>query len=228
MIRFWMLGAAVLAAASVVWNGRPHEDDFAATVRGLRPSVALVTVVAPAAERNRRAEEDEVYGTAEVVASSARGSTLLTAYHVIDQARRITIRLDDGRTFPARVFASDRGHDAALLRTPVPGLPPVAFAHTTGLEAGDPVGVLGFPIPDAFEDQHLGTALSSYAGRIASVRRGALELDLPIIPGESGGPVFDAGDGAVIGIAESRFDDERAIGFATPVEELAPLLKKAL
>jgi S1-C subfamily serine protease len=30
--------------------------------------------------------------------------------------------------------------------------------------------------------------------------------------------VFDAATGEIVGIAESRFDDERAIGFATPVD----------
>ncbi len=84
--------------------------------------------------------------------------------------------------------------------------------------AGRAVGVLGYPIPDAFEDEHLRTVVSLYTGRIASVRNGTMEIDVPIIPGESGGPVFDARDGDVIGIAESRFDDERAIGFATPID----------
>jgi hypothetical protein len=30
--------------------------------------------------------------------------------------------------------------------------------------------------------------------------------------------VFDGTTGAIIGIAESRFDEERAIGFATPID----------
>ncbi|HEY0396133.1 MAG TPA: S1C family serine protease [Candidatus Elarobacter sp.] len=67
-------------------------------------------------------------------------------------------------------------------------------------------------------DEHLGRTVSLYTGRVASVRKGALEIDVPIIPGESGGPVFDVSTGQVIGIAESRFDEERAIGFATPID----------
>jgi S1-C subfamily serine protease len=89
---------------------------------------------------------------------------------------------------------------------------------------GRAVGVLGYPIPDAFEDERLRAVVSLYTGRIASVRNGTMEIDVPIIPGESGGPVFDARSGEVIGIAESRFDDERAIGFATPVDVIARFL----
>jgi S1-C subfamily serine protease len=59
---------------------------------------------------------------------------------------------------------------------------------------------------------------------VASLRKGALELDVPIVPGESGGPVFDVTTGDVIGIAESRFDEERAIGFATPIDEATRFL----
>ena len=51
------------------------------------------------------------------------------------------------------------------------------------------------------------------------MRKDALELDLPIIPGESGGPVFDAASGVVVGLAESRFDEEKAIGFAIPIDD---------
>jgi S1-C subfamily serine protease len=90
--------------------------------------------------------------------------------------------------------------------------------------AGRAVGMLGYPIPDAFEDEHLRTVVSLYTGRIASVRNGTIEVDLPVIPGESGGPVFDARNGSVIGLAESRFDDERAIGFVTPVDIITRFL----
>ena len=106
----------------------------------------------------------------------------------------------------------DRRRPAARIRTPR------GSAASPALEPGTPIGVLGYPIPDAFEDEQLGRTVSLYTGRVASVRKGALELDVPIIPGESGGPVFDAGRGEVIGIAESRFDEERAIGFATPID----------
>jgi hypothetical protein len=36
--------------------------------------------------------------------------------------------------------------------------------------------------------------------------------------------VFDGTSGPLIGIAESRFDEERAIGFATPLDVIVPFL----
>jgi S1-C subfamily serine protease len=144
---------------------------------------------------------------------------------VVADARHIMARVGDARKAAAHVVAvSDDRDDVAIVDTLVSHIPTVSLGTSRGLEAGRPIGVMGYPIPDAFEDEHLGTKVSIYAGRIASVRNNSLELDVPIIPGESGGPVFDGTTGAIIGIAESRFDEERAIGFATPIDTAVKFL----
>jgi S1-C subfamily serine protease len=187
--------------------------------RKLQPSMVLFTMDIPTDDPKRRGSFDEAYGTGIVVQSGDWGSRILTDAHVVQDARHIMARIGDARKAPARVIAvSDDRDDVAILDTLVRRVPPVALGTSKGLEAGRPIGVMGYPIPDAFEDEHLGTKVSIYAGRIASIRNGSLELDVPIIPGESGGPVFDAETGTIVGIAESRFDEERAIGFATPID----------
>jgi S1-C subfamily serine protease len=60
------------------------------------------------------------------------------------------------------------------------------------------------------------------------VRNDTIELDLPVIPGESGGPVFLADSGSVIALAQSRFDDEHAIGFGIPIEDAIRFLRGKL
>ena len=64
----------------------------------------------------------------------------------------------------------------------------------------------------------VGRTASLYAGRLASIRKGTLEIGITLVGGESGGPVFDATTGEVIGLANSSFEDERSIGFATPID----------
>jgi S1-C subfamily serine protease len=49
---------------------------------------------------------------------------------------------------------------------------------------------------------------------------------LPIVPGESGAPIFIADTGEVVGVADSRFDDERSIGFAVPIDDVKRFLHK--
>ena len=93
-------------------------------------------------------------------------------------------------------------------------------------EIGRQLGVLGYPVPDDFEDDDLGLATSLNVGRLSSLRKDALEVTVPIVPGKSGGPVFIAETGEIVGIAESRFDDERSIGFALPIDEAKTFLHK--
>ena len=51
-------------------------------------------------------------------------------------------------------------------------------------------------------------------------------MTLSIVPGESGAPVFIADTGEVVGVAESRFDEERSIGFALPIDDVKKFLHR--
>jgi S1-C subfamily serine protease len=213
----------VLAGAAVALAGcaraTSSDDVYVRMYRQLQPSMVLFTMHIPADDPKRRGSFDEAYGSGIVVQSGAWGSRILTDAHVVQDARDIMARVGDARKAPAKIVAvSDDHDDVAILETRTANVPVVALGSSQGVAAGQAIGVMGYPIPDAFEDEHLGIKVSLYAGRIASVRDGSLELDVPIIPGESGGPVFAATSGAIIGIAESRFDEERAIGFATPID----------
>jgi S1-C subfamily serine protease len=219
--RFAIVAACALAGCAGTAAPRPagSTDIYVDMYRKLQPSMVLFTMDVPSDDPKRKGSLDEAYGSGIVVESGDWGSRILTDAHVVQDARHIVAHIGDARKAPARVVAvSNDRDDVAILDAPVPHAPAVALGTSKGLAAGQPIGVMGYPIPDAFEDEHLGTKVSIYAGRIASVRDGSLELDVPIIPGESGGPVFDAGNGAIVGIAESRFDEERAIGFATPID----------
>ena len=201
-------------------------DRYTELYARLHPSVALITMQIPAEGAKRKGKWDEAYGSGAIVASGAWGSRILPDAHVVADARNLRAKVGDaGAALPLRVVAvSDDDDDLALLEIARPNLTPVAFGSMRDVVPGRAVGVLGYPIPDAFEDEHLRAVVSLYTGRIASVRNGTMEIDVAIIPGESGGPVFDASSGEVIGLAESRFDDERAIGFATPVDVIARFL----
>ena len=221
--------AAVLACAFALAGcarAADPPDRYTELYAKLHPSVVLFTMQIPADDPKRKGHWDAAYGSGVVVASGAWGSRILTDAHVVADARKLRATVGDVRpSAPARVVAvSNDDDDLALIDIPTPALPPVTFGSQAQIVPGLAIGVLGYPIPDAFADEQLRTVVSLYAGHIASVRNGTIEVDAPVIPGESGGPVFDARDGSVIGVAESRFDDERAIGFATPVDVIARFL----
>ena len=194
-------------------------DRYVTVYEQLHPAVVLLTMKIPADDPKRKGEWDDAYGSGVVVESGSWGSRILTDAHVIDGAKDLVATIGDGPHAAAHVIArTGEADDLAIVDVALRNQPVAKLGSVAHLEPGTAIGVLGYPIPDAFDDEHLGRTVSLYTGRIASVRKGALEIDVPIIPGESGGPVFDASNGEVIGVAESRFDEERAIGFATPID----------
>jgi serine protease Do len=203
-------------------------DPFVRSFRTIRPAVVLFTMNIPSDDKKRKGEFDEAYGSGVAVASGAWGTSILTVEHVVHDSSKLRATLDDRRTVPAHVVATDANKDLALVEIAVPDRPIARLGASASIDPGTEVGLAGYPIPDAFDDEHLGERISVYAGRVASLRKDALELDLPVVPGESGGPIFDAATATVIGLAESRFDDEKAIGFGVPIEDAERFLRGRL
>ncbi|HEY1653969.1 MAG TPA: serine protease [Candidatus Tumulicola sp.] len=213
--------ALVLAPAAC---GRGDDAALTGTAKRLSPSVVLLRMRIP--PEHKRDRYDDAYATGFVVASGAWGSDVLTVQHAIDAAWDLSVTVGNRERAAARVVASNADLDVALLRTPRANLPVVTLGSSAGLqsEVGRRVGLLGYPVPDEFDDEGLGLATSLDAGLLSSVRKDALEVTLSIVPGESGAPVFFADTGEVIGIAESRFDEEHSIGFALPIDDAKKFL----
>jgi S1-C subfamily serine protease len=202
------------------------DDRFVHAVRRIQPAVVLLTMHVP--PERKRDGYDDAYATGVVVASGAWGSDILTVAHAVDDAWDLHATIDNRRRMPAHVVALNDNVDVALVRTAVKDLPVVHLLPGGRLEreVGRDIGLLGYPIPDEFEDEELGPGTSLDSGRLSSIRKGAIEVTLQIVPGESGGPIFLADSGRVIGIAESRFDDERSIGFGLPIDAALAFLHK--
>jgi S1-C subfamily serine protease len=218
--------AALCALALPACASDYPDDRFVALVRTMEPSVVLLTMRVPPAKKSDG--YDDAFGTGLVVASGAWGSDILTVAHVVDGAWNLHATVGNRTKVPARVIAVNNDTDVALLRTARANLPAMHLGSVTDLrdQIGRDVGLLGYPIPDEFQDEQLGLATSLNTGRLSSIRNDALEVTLPIVPGESGGPIFLVDSGQIIGLADSRFDDERSIGFAVPLGDVLHFLHK--
>jgi serine protease Do len=217
------VAVALLALAGCA---RDADDAFVASVQRLRPAVVLLSMRVP--PENKKDRYDDAYATGFVVASGDWGSDILTVQHAIDGAWDLHLTIGNRWKAPARIVAANEDLDLALLRTPRRRLPVISIAAASPLQndVGREVGLLGYPVPDDFDDEGLGLATSLDTGRLSSIRKDALEVTLSIVPGESGAPVFIATTGEVVGVAESRFDEERSIGFALPIGDVRRFLHR--
>jgi S1-C subfamily serine protease len=223
-MRLILVALCVLALSSCAPDY--PDDRFVALVRAIRPSVVLLTMRVPPEKKSDG--YDDAYGTGLVIASGSWGSDILTVAHVVDGAWDLHATVGNRTKVPAHVVAVNNDTDVALVRTARANLPGVHLGSASDLhdQIGRDVGLLGYPIPDEFQDEQLGLATSLNTGRLSSIRNDALEVTLPIVPGESGGPIFLIDSGQIIGLADSRFDDERSIGFAVPLGDVLHFLHK--
>ncbi len=203
---------------------RYPDDRYVNAVHAVRPSVVLLTMKVPPEKKEDKFDDE--YATGVVVASGTWGADILSVSHAVQGAWDIQATIANKTRVPVSIVARDKDLDVALLRTKHAGLPVLALGSSRNLNSqlGREVGLVGYPIPDEFEDEDLGLAASFNSGHLSSLRKHALEVSLPIVPGESGAPIFLIDTGAVVGIAESRFDDEHSIGFALPIDDAKKFL----
>jgi len=222
------LSALALCAAFAIaaCATRNSDDALVASARAIAPSVVLLTMKVP--PEHKSDAYDDAFGTGTVIASGAWGSDIMTVQHAVDGAWDMHATIGDKRKVSAKVVALDKDLDVALVRTPEPDLPVAKLGSSAhlGNDLGRLLGLVGYPIPDEFHDEGLTLARSINAGHLSSVRNHQFEVSLSIVPGESGAAIFIADTGEIIGIAESRFDDERSIGFALPIDDVKAFLHK--
>jgi S1-C subfamily serine protease len=162
--------------------------------------------------------------------------TILTNYHVVENAVKVTVSFEKGKSVEAQVVGKDPSNDLAVLRIRTDGLTlhPLTLGDSTGAQVGDPVYAIGNPFD---LERTLTTGVISALQRQIQAPNGftinnVLQTDAPINPGNSGGPLLDAA-GRVIGINSqietSSGGGSVGIGFAVPINtaksEIAQLEK---
>jgi serine protease Do len=148
------------------------------------------------------------------VVLSADGG-ILTNNHVVENATRITVALQDGRHFPAKVVGVDPATDLAVLRIDAKGLTAARFGDSDAAQVGQWMVAIGSPFG---LDYSVTTGVLSAKGRGgfgANDVEDYLQTDASINPGNSGGPLVNL-QGEVLGINTMIIGHASGIGFAIP------------
>jgi putative serine protease PepD len=151
---------------------------------------------------------------------------IVTAAHVVAGASSITVKFQDGTTRTAKLLGKDNATDVAVLSVDPSGLTlhPLALGSSAALGVGDQLAAIGDPFT---YERSMSTGIVSGLDRTISAPDGftvahAIQTDAALNPGNSGGPVLDAG-GKVIGIVDQiatngSSDTSSGVGFAVPID----------
>ncbi|HVA64169.1 MAG TPA: trypsin-like peptidase domain-containing protein [Terriglobales bacterium] len=170
-----------------------------------------------------------------------RDGYILTNYHVIAGARRLTVtwtpKKDQSRQFPATVVGSAPELDLAVIKIAATSLPPVMLGDSANLQVGQRVLAIGNPygLPGTMTQGIISSIRSVREGQQENGRpgadiEGAIQTDAPINPGNSGGPLLNS-LGEVIGIDTmiySQTGSNIGIGFAIPINSAKAVLQQLI
>lgn len=213
-----------------------YEDSV---IEGTAPvnSNRLYTAATP--DRITTAEASELYAPAVVLVKTASGlgsgffinkeGYLVTNFHVIAGEKKIAVTqfLKEGQILrrvvhkEVEIVATAPFHDLAVLRLKEPGpdITPVIFAPGEKLGVGETVFAIGNP---------LGLERTVTEGVLSQTHRNFggilyLQVDAPVNPGNSGGPLFNA-RGQVIGIINMGVATMEGLNFAIPARHATYIL----
>lgn len=146
---------------------------------------------------------------------------VLTNHHVVRDAARVVVKLQDGTELEASDVVGDADSDIATLKVHSPRpLTAAVLGDSDAMEIGDWVLAIGSPFN---LEATVSAGIISAKGRtIPGIRRAELlQTDAVINPGNSGGPLINI-DGEVIGISTAIATHNglfQGVGFAIPVDQ---------
>ncbi len=194
---------------------RAFQQDYGLPVTGqVSDDLNVALLVARAAESRRPTRGGFAPADLEIVASgtgfvvSADGH-VITNNHVIEGCTALRVRSASQQTVVAQLQAAEPDSDLALLQAPELRVVDTApFRSGRGIRPGDNVVVIGYPLFGAnlvTSSEAIVTtgAVSALAG--PGEDRRIMQITAPVQPGNSGGPLLDAG-GNVVGVVVAKLD----------------------
>jgi len=169
-----------------------------------------------------------VVGTSLKAAKYARGGAgvivdssgiIVTNAHVVNQASRIEVTLNDGKKVPAEIIDIVQNEDIAIIKIEPPyALTPIQFADSNNLALRSNVYSIG-------ASEYLKGTLSQ--GKVTGIGQKAkgktkqsdyidlIKTSFNVYKGDSGGPLLDA-EGKLLGLIVATQTTERHATFAIP------------
>lgn len=181
-------------------------------IEQIKPSVIFI--------QSRRRFRTSGEGSGFVV---GKGGYILTCYHVIEGANRITVSYTNAngkmQRSSASLIWSEADRDIALIRAKQAGdLVPMELGNADNVGQGHQIIAIGYPLGSS-----LGIEPTVTTGIVSSIRYGnnrkLLQISAAVNPGNSGGALISVEKEQVIGIVGAKIPDAEGIGFAIPITD---------
>jgi serine protease Do len=188
-------------------------------------------------ETNNSKDGEETAGTGSGVIYKREGNRafVVTNHHVIEDAAKLEVSLNDGTKIPAKLLGSDVWTDLAVLEVDGSKIKEIAdFGDSDRLKSGEPVIAIGNPLGPTFSGSVTKGIISGVKRTIPVDVNGddvvdwqseVLQTDAAINPGNSGGALINVG-GQVIGINSMKISQEavEGIGLSIPINSAKPVI----
>ncbi len=161
---------------------------------------------------------------------------IVTNYHVIQNANRVTVSTYGGASYSAKIVGYDESNDLAVLKIEATGLSPVVLGSSEKLNVGDTVLAIGNPLGELTFS--LTTGVVSALNREVTFSGGTvmdlLQTDCAINSGNSGGALFNL-YGEVVGITNAKYSGSSSSGasidniaFAIPIDSVRAIVESII
>ncbi len=184
-------------------------------VETLGPSVVSIEAKRRTGNMHQRGGDATAAGSGAIITPDG---FILTNSHVVQNARRLNVDMQDGFSTTAEVIGEDPATDLAVVRINAAGLPAAELGNSERLRVGQLAVAIGHPLGfratvTAGVIGALGRSLRSQTGRLIE---NIIQTDAALNPGSSGGPLADSA-GRVIGINTAIIQFAQGLCFAIPV-----------
>lgn len=136
---------------------------------------------------------------------------IVTNNHVIDNADKLEVLLNDNSTYEARIIGTDEASDLALIKIDAKGLSPITFGDSESVKVGEWVLAVGNPF--GFNSTVTAGIVSAKARSLGNNGKGGnlsiesfIQTDAALNPGNSGGALVNL-NGELIGINSAIYSN---------------------
>ncbi|MBQ4527115.1 MAG: trypsin-like peptidase domain-containing protein [Clostridia bacterium] len=156
---------------------------------------------------------------------------IVTNNHVIENATKINVILNNGQEYEAKLIGSDSKTDLAVIKIETTGLTFAQMGTSSSLRVGETAIAIGNPLGQEF-------AGTTTQGIISGLNRSVtidnktmnlIQTDAAINPGNSGGALVNQ-YGHLIGINTAKISSDtlEGLGFAIPIDEAKPIIQELI